>query len=81
MSRLTKRIEILFPEDLAEQLKQVALRERCSMGTLIREAVAEKYAAPSRQQKMEAVERLCALEAPVGQWGDMEDEIIEGALE
>jgi len=81
MTRLTKRLEVLFPEDLADYLKQVAKREKCSVGTLIRDAVAEKYAASSQTEKLEAVERLYALEAPVGEWDEMEREIIEGALE
>lgn len=81
MSRLTKRLEILFPEDLAEYLKQLAEREGCSVGTLVREAVLEKYTATSRQEKMAAAERLCALEAPCGDWEDIENEIIAGALE
>jgi|SaaInlLV_10m_DNA_2_1039722.scaffolds.fasta_scaffold109111_1 predicted DNA-binding ribbon-helix-helix protein len=81
MTRLTRRLEILFPEDLADYLKQIAEREKCSVGTLIRDAVAEKYVASSQTEKLEAVERLCALEAPVGEWDEMEREIIEGALE
>ena len=81
MSRLTKRIEILFPEDLAEHLKRIAEREGCSVGTLIREAVSEKYAASPRQEKIKAVERLYALQAPAGKREDMEEEIIAGALE
>ena len=81
MSRLTRRIEILFPEDLAEHLRQIAAREGRSVGTLVRDAVAEKYAGPSRQQKLEAVERLYALQAPVDEWDKMEREIIEGSLE
>ncbi len=81
MSRLTKRIEVLFSEELAENLRRIAEKERCSVGTLVREAVAEKYAAPSRQEKMEALERLYALQAPVDEWEDMEAEIIAGALE
>ena len=81
MTRLTRRLEILFPEDLADYLKQIAEREKCSVGTLIRDAVAEKYVASSQTGKLEAVERLCALEAPVGEWDEMEREIIEGALE
>ena len=81
MSRLTKRIEVLFSEELAEHLRRIAEKEGCSVGTLVREAVAEKYAAPSRKEKMEALERLYALQAPVGEWEDMEAEIIAGALE
>ena len=81
MSRLTRRIEVLFSEEMATYLKEVAEREDASIGTLIREAVKEKYGIASREEKMAAVERLYALQAPVGEWADLEREIVAGALE
>ena len=80
MSQLTRRIEVLFPQDLAEHLRQIAEREGRSVGTLVRDAVAEKYAIPSQSEKLNAVENLYALQAPVGEWNEMEREIIEGSL-
>lgn len=79
MPRLTRRIEVLFSEEMAVYLKGVAERERSSVGTLIRKAVREKYDIASRDEKLAAVERLYALEAPIGEWSLMEREIIEGA--
>jgi hypothetical protein len=81
MTQLTRRLEVLFPDDLADHLGQIAAREGCSVSTLIRNAVSEKYAVPSQAEKLEAVERLYALQASAGEWGEMESEIIEGAIE
>jgi hypothetical protein len=79
MTRLTRRLEVLFPDDLADRLGQIAAREGCSVSTLIRNAVSEKYA-PSQAEKLEAVERLYALQASVGEWDEMEREIAGGIL-
>lgn len=79
MPQLTRRVEVLFSEGMAAHLKEVAERENASMGTLIRQAVQEKYGIASSDEKLAAVERLYALEAPIGEWGLMEREIIAGA--
>ncbi len=79
MPQLTRRVEVLFSEEMAVYLKEVAERERASVGTLIRKAVQEKYNITSSDEKLAAVERLYALEAPVGEWALMEREIIAGA--
>jgi predicted DNA-binding protein len=80
MPRMPRRVEIRFPDELSERLTQVARREGCSVATLIREAVTERYGAASREEKLAAVDRLAALEGPVGSWGQMEEEIVAGAL-
>lgn len=79
MSQLTRRVEVLFSEEMAAHLKEVAERENASVGTLIRQAVREKYGTASSDEKLAAVERLYALKAPIGEWGLMEREIIAGA--
>lgn len=79
MSQLTRRVEVLFSEEMAVYLAEVAERECASVGTLIRKAVQEKYNITSSDEKLIAVERLYALEAPVGEWSLMEREIIAGA--
>ncbi|MCY4604161.1 MAG: hypothetical protein OXE49_08000 [Gemmatimonadetes bacterium] len=79
MPQLTRRVEVLFSEEMAVYLKEVAERERASVGTLIRKAVQEKYNITSNDDKLAAVERLYALEAPVGEWALMEREITAGA--
>lgn len=80
MSKMSRRVEIRFPDELSERLTQVAQREGCSVAALIREAVIERYGTVSREEKLAAVDRLATLEGPVASWEQMEDEIVAGAL-
>ena len=80
MSKMSRRLEIRFPDELGERLAQIARTEGCSVATLIREAVLERYGITSREEKLAAVDRLDALEGPAPDWEQMENEIVAGAL-
>ena len=80
MARMSRRIELRFPDDLSDRLTQIAQREGRSVASLIREAVVERYGSITAEERLAAIDRLADLEAPVGSWDQMEAEIIAGAL-
>ncbi len=81
MSRLGKRVEVLFSDEMARYLKELAVSRGRSVGMLVREAVEEKYGVVSQAEKEEALARLCSLEAPIDEWQILEQETIAGSLE
>ena len=80
MSKLSKRMEIRFPEELHQRLVLAAQRDGRSVAALIREAVVERYGVVTQAERLAAVDRLSELAAPVADWERMEDEIAAGAL-
>jgi len=79
MCMFTERTQVLLSRDQLERLKKTALRERKSVGAVIREAV-DAYAAPDADARRTALEHLLTLEAPVADWEVMKEEILQGAI-
>ena len=80
MRMLSKRVEVLFPTEWFERLRDMAQQKGTSVGELVRSAVQEKYIPYDSQEKLEAVERLAQFNAPIDDWEKMEEEIIKGAI-
>lgn len=80
MAKLTKRAQILFSKDKYALLEKVAYKRKKSVSTLVREAVEEKYLAKEAGKKEEIIKRLAAMNLPVGEPEEMEEEIILGRL-
>jgi len=76
-----KRTQILFPEDELRRLRRDAAARHCSVGHLVREAVAKSYGQKPDQARLEAVRRIAAMSLPVSDWEQMEEEIERGALD
>lgn len=76
-----KRTQILFPEEELRRLQRYAAAKHCSVGHLVREAVAKSYGDPSMQARLDAVRRIAAMSLPVSDWEQMEEEIERGALD
>jgi hypothetical protein len=70
----TRRAQILMDPEEYEQLERVARERRTSVGELVRVAVRKEYLT-SRDERMRAVERIAAMELPVGDWDEMKREI------
>jgi predicted DNA-binding protein len=78
--KLEARLEIrLYPEQL-EKLKKEAAEKSTSVGELVREALEQRYEV-NRDDRLEAVERMAAIDAPVTSWEEMKKQIQAGILE
>lgn len=65
---LDRRVEVLFPSEVYEQLVEVAQRRRSSVGQLIRDAVTERFLAPDLKSRREAADRILASNDDLGDW-------------
>jgi hypothetical protein len=78
MTVLAKRVQILFPESLWDNLVIQAQYQNRSVGALIREAVEKYYFSdqvnPIQTQRVELVAKLIAMQLPVSDWQQMEQE-------
>ncbi|MEX0789436.1 MAG: hypothetical protein WD178_01525 [Actinomycetota bacterium] len=78
---LSERTQVLLSPEQRRRVERAAAQASASVGAIIRAAI-DAYLPPSRtQSKQGALEDLFALEAPVGDWKDMEAEIELGFLE
>ena len=75
-----KKTTLLFEEDVYQKLKERAKRERVSIGGLVREAVATFYGIKSKEDKLEALEKLKSFDLAIGDPEKMEKEILKGAV-
>lgn len=78
---LSKKTTILFSPDLHERLARLAEQRNTSIGELVRTAVARQYGLVSRQERLDAVNALGALQLPVGSPDEMERESVPTAEE
>lgn len=82
MAVYTKRAQTVLTDEQYEALLELSERLDKPVSVLIREAVTKTYFVEAeRQQRREALATLLALDAPVADWEQMEEEIIRGATE
>ena len=77
---LTKKTTILFPLALYDQLAALALKQKSSIGELVRDACRRQYGRASRDERLAAVAALSALALPVETTAEMEIESTPQAL-
>ena len=75
-----KKTTLLFEEEVYEKLREKSKLENISIGELVREAVATHYGIKSKDDKLEALNKLRSLNLPVSDYDLVEKEIIKGAL-
>jgi len=78
---LSKRIQILIEEAEYRKLKDIGKKSHKSLGEIFREAVrlyGERLV--NRNQRLQVVEKMAKLRAPVADWEKMEKEIIRAHL-
>lgn len=82
MALYTRRVQSVLSEEQYEELSRIAEQRDQPLSVLIREAVKEVYLEKrGTRRRLEAVERITSLDGPVGDWEQMEEEIIRGASE
>ncbi|MBI2320847.1 MAG: hypothetical protein HYU88_01800 [Chloroflexi bacterium] len=80
MATYTKRIQTVLTAEQYQALTELADKQGRPLSLLVREAIEKVYfeqAALERRQA--ALARLLALQAPVSDWEQMEEEIVRGA--
>ena len=78
---LTKKATILFPPELYNRLANLAEQRHSSVGELVREACRVQYSLVSLKDRLSLVDRLGALQLPVGAPEEMERESVAPPLE
>lgn len=79
--RMTKKATILFPPALYKEIEDQARSQGRSVGELVREAAMIRYGVGGESARLEAIERLVAINDEVADPELLEDEIIRGATE
>lgn len=78
-----KRVEILFEPRDYQRLQEIAQRERKSVGSVVREAVAKYITGPSEAEREAAWDRFFEMAekqvgGPVGSPEEIKEEILKG---
>lgn len=77
---LTKRTQVLLDPEQYRQLKEEAKARSTSVGELVRRALKQTFLQSEQEKRLQALERILAMELPVSSWEQMEKEIEEGYL-
>jgi hypothetical protein len=82
MAMYVKRVQTVLSEEEYQDLARLAEERQKPISVLVREAIEEVYFQEIvRGRRRAALESLLALDAPVGDWPEMEQEIIRGQIE
>ncbi len=76
---LSKKTTILLSSDMHGKLVRLARQRHTSIGSLVREAVAERYGLEDEESRLSAVEDLAGLGLPVGSVEEMIAESVADA--
>jgi hypothetical protein len=74
-----RRTQVLLSEEEYLRLRELAQARHCSLGHLVREAVAKQYPRRPRKASREAARRLVRMKIPVADWSQMAREIGRGS--
>lgn len=75
---LDKRVEVLFDEAEYKRLEEAAEAQGRSVGSMVREAVAQYVTEPSQDERRRAIEWMALQQGPVGSPEEIK-KIIEDA--
>jgi predicted DNA-binding protein len=82
MAVYTRRAQTVLSEEQYEELSGLSEKTGVPISVLIRQAVEKVYfERADRERRQQALQRMLALDAPVADWEQMEDEIVEGAVQ
>ena len=82
MATYTKRVQTMLTDDQFATLERLSRETSEPISLLIRAAIEKVYFEQERRARREAaLASLLSLNAPVSDWPEMEQEIIEGARE
>lgn len=79
MATLDRRVQVLMPDEMVQQLTALAQEQEQSVGYLIREAVVQLYFTDEAERELakrrRLMEEVIALNLPVDDWPTLEAEI------
>lgn len=73
-----KKATLLFDEEVYEKLREKSGIDNVSIGELVREAVAAYYGIKSKEEKLEALNKLKSMNLSVTSPENIEEEILKG---
>lgn len=79
MATLDRRVQVLMPDEMVQQLTTLAQEQEQSVGHLIREAVVQLYFTDEAERELtkrrRLMEEVIGLNLPVDDWPTLEAEI------
>lgn len=82
MSVFTHRVQTVLTKDQYRALIKLSNETDKPVSVLVREAIEAIYFEPGRRERrLRALEEMLSFNAPVADWEEMEEEIVQGALE
>jgi len=79
MATLGRRVQVLMPDEMVQQLTTLAQEQEQSVGHLIREAVVQLYFTDESERELtkrrRLMEEMIALNLPIDDWESVEAEI------
>jgi hypothetical protein len=77
MPTLVHKVQLLLTDEQHRLLLQLAKAQRKPLSVLLREGVVEQVIKEARRAaKRQAVEEIAAMALPVGEWAEIEAEIV-----
>jgi predicted DNA-binding protein len=81
MAVYSQRVQTMLTPEQYGVLTQLSTQEQKPVSVLVRDAIEKVYFAEAeRLRRQGALQRLLALDAPVADWSQMEDEIAQGVI-
>jgi predicted DNA-binding protein len=81
MAVYSQRVQTMLTPEQYGVLTQLSTQEQKPVSVLVRDAIEKVYFAEAeRLRRQSALQRLLALDAPVADWSQMEDEIAQGVI-
>jgi hypothetical protein len=72
----TARTQLLMDPAELKELRRIAKRRRVSVGSLIRDAVREKYLVDDEERRRQAIDRILAMNiGPLPDWPELKEEL------
>ncbi|MBI3964857.1 MAG: hypothetical protein HY329_04395 [Chloroflexi bacterium] len=82
MGIYNRRVQAVLSDDQFARLSRLAAEAGEPISVMVRKAIETTYLQPDeRRRRRDALSAIVALNAPVGDWEQMEEEITRGAVE
>jgi predicted DNA-binding ribbon-helix-helix protein len=75
------RTTVGLESGLFRRLKEIADRQHRKVDDLVAESVKARFRIHDVEERIAAVAEIASMDLPVGEWEELENDIIEGATE
>jgi predicted transcriptional regulator len=75
------RTTVGLERGLFRRLKEIADRQHRKVDDLVAESIKARFRIHDAEERIAAVEAISDMDLPVGEWEELENEIIKGATE